>query len=105
MNDFPNHYRAIIGPRIRQAAIWRGVLVACGDETYGEAVSEVWWEAWRLGASRLPQRLADDLCSCIGDWICESVEAALPACDEANKRATRVSVELGRYFRAWEAAQ
>ena len=102
--DFAAHYRATVGPRLRQACRFRGFMVACGD-SYGAAVAIVAAEAWRLGGDHLPRALWNDLERQIEMWVAESVEAALPECDAGTALATKVAIDVARYFRAWEAAQ
>ena len=103
--DFPAHYRSVVGRRLRQACRFRGIAVACGDESYAAACMEITAEAWRLGGSRLPRDLWNALEDQIEDWVMESVEAAIPECDASAALATKVAIDVARYFRAWEAAQ
>src|SRR6201993_3761712 len=117
--DFAAHYRSAVGPRLRQACRFRGLMVACGD-SYADAIATVTEEAWRLGGGRLPTRLWDPdapnskgdgstgawinawdrLCAQLDAWLLESIEAVLPEWDAATALAERVAIDVGRCIRA-----
>lgn len=62
---FPDHYDRNVTPRLAELIAWCGNLVACEAYTFGEVVSLVWREAYRVGAGYL----ADDVQEELRDWI------------------------------------
>ena len=70
---FANDFRALIVPRLRRVCLHHGLEVALGLTGFVDAEAAVWGEAWRLGASHLPEEQCLDL----EDWVARTLLTAI----------------------------
>ena len=96
---FPEHFRAIVGPRLRRAARYEGLRVAIGETSVAAAVADLHREAWRLGASQLSDDLQRDLREHLLDWLCDAAGDALAVWDDALAMADKVARDIARWER------
>lgn len=100
MDSFADHYRAIVLPRLREHCRLPGLLVEAGAMVFSEAFDQVFREAWRLGASRLP---ADKVLA-LEDWIASRILIEADAASDAVRDSRDVSDRVASQIKNWEAA-
>lgn len=97
MTDFATTYRALVVPRLKNACRLMGVYLALDMREWGEAVSDVWSDARRYGATHLPGALTAELL----DWIEAEIMSAMFEAERLlgqceYKQVTMMMVDDGR---------
>ncbi len=103
--SFAKYFRASVLPGVRQDCKYRGLMIACGDESFAEAHRDITARAWRLGGCYISVGLFDELADAIAEWLLASIDETMPAWHAAEVQADRAAIELHRYFREWEATR
>lgn len=72
---FPDHFDRHVTPRLAELIQWSGNLVACEAYSFGEVMSLLWREAYKLGCGYL----ADDVQDELRDWMLVELSASILA--------------------------
>ena len=83
-STFADHYRAHVLPRLRQMTIEAADHWLAEEPTFSEIFDEIWHEAVRRGATRLPENLRDELHDWLMTLLAERIEAAEKLQDDAD---------------------